>query len=76
MSEDFSPYPKKWLTIGVVGLIISFVGFFVDTQLAVWSYLIGLIFITSIAVGMLFLVMIHHIFDAEWSVIVLSLIHI
>ncbi len=70
MSADFSPNPKKWLTIGIAGLIVSLIGFFVDTQLAVWSYLIGLIFITSIAIGMLFLVMIHHIFDAEWSVIV------
>ena len=69
MSADFSPNPKKWLFIGAVGLAVSLIGFFVDTQIAAWSYLIGLIFITSIAVGMLFLVMIHHIFDAQWSVI-------
>ena len=70
MSHDFSPNPGKWLTLGIVGLAISFIGFFVDTQVAAWSYLIGLVFITSIAIGMLFLVMIHHIFDAYWSVIV------
>jgi len=70
MSDDFNPNPKKWLLIGAAGLAVSLIGFFVDTQLAAWSYLIGLIFITSIAIGMLFLVMIHHIFDAEWSVIV------
>ena len=69
MSADFSPNPKKWLLIGAAGLAVSLIGFFVDTQIAAWSYLIGLIFITSIAVGMLFLVMIHHIFDAQWSVI-------
>ena len=70
MSHDFSPNPGKWLTIGILGLAISFIGFFVDTQIAAWSFLIGLIFVTSIAIGMLFLVMIHHIFDANWSVIV------
>ena len=70
MSADFSPNPKKWLLIGVAGLAVSLIGFFVDTQIAAWSYLIGLIFITSIAIGMLFMVMIHHIFDAQWSVIV------
>jgi len=70
MSADFSPNPKKWLLIGSAGLAVSLIGFFVEPQLAAWSYLIGLIFITSIAVGMLFLVMIHHIFDAQWSVIV------
>ena len=70
MSHDFSPNPGKWLTLGIVGLAISLIGFFVDTQIAAWSYLIGLIFVTSIAIGMLFLVMIHHIFDAYWSVIV------
>ena len=56
MSADFSPNPKKWLLIGVAGLAVSLIGFFVDTQIAAWSYLIGLIFITSIAIGMLFLV--------------------
>ena len=70
MSHDFSPNPGKWLTIGILGLAISFIGFFVDAQIAAWSFLIGLIFVTSIAIGMLFLVMIHHIFDANWSVIV------
>ena len=70
MSHDFSPNPGKWLTIGILGLAISLIGFFVDTQIAAWSFLLGLIFVTSIAIGMLFLVMIHHIFDAHWSVIV------
>jgi len=71
MSADaeFTPNPKKWLIIGAVGLAISLVGFFVDKQVAAWTYLTGLIFITSIIIGMLFLVMIHHIFDAEWSVL-------
>ncbi len=71
MQHDASiPNPKKWLLIGATGLLISMVGFFVDTRMAAFSYLIGLLFITSISVGMLFLVLIHHIMDASWSVVV------
>ncbi|MDQ8187328.1 hypothetical protein [Pelagicoccus sp. SDUM812002] len=64
------PNPTKWLLIGAVGLIISFVGMFVDPRMASFCYLIGLIFTTSITIGMLFLVMIHHIFDAYWSTVI------
>ena len=64
------PNPTKWLLVGAVGLIISFVGMFVDSRMATFCYLIGLMFTTSIIIGMLFLVMIHHIFDAYWSTII------
>ncbi len=67
---DSLPNPKKWLGIGILGFAIAIVGFFVDTRMAAFCYLIGLIFTTSITIGMLFLVMIHHIFDAYWSTIV------
>lgn len=66
--SEFTPNSKKWLTIGAAGLLVSLVGFFIDTQVAAWTYLAAMIFISSITIGMLFLVMIHHIFDAEWSV--------
>lgn len=70
-SEHFAlPNPTKWLAIGGAGLAITLIGFFIDTRLAAYSYLIGLIFASSITIGMLFLVMIHHIFDAGWSVVV------
>ena len=66
------PNPKKFLVGGLICLAICVIGFFVPGQerIAAYSYLIGLIFTSSITIGMLFLVMIHHIFDAEWSVIV------
>lgn len=64
------PNPTKWLMIGAVGLIVSLVGMFVDTRMASFCYLIGMIFTTSITIGMLFLVMIHHIFDAYWSTVI------
>lgn len=64
------PNPTKWLLIGAIGLAVSLIGFFVDPRYAAYSYLIGMLFTTSIVIGMLFLVMIHHIFDAYWSTII------
>lgn len=68
--DDSLPNPNKWLLIGAAGLLVSVIGFFVDTRMAAYCYLIGLLFATSISIGMLFLVMIHHIFDAYWSTII------
>lgn len=68
--DDSLPNPQKWLMVGAIGLIVTIIGFFFDTRMAAYCYLIGLIFATSIAIGMLFMVMIHHIFDAYWSVII------
>ncbi len=68
--DDSLPNPKKWLVLGAVGLIVCCIGFAVDTRMAAFCYLIGLLFATSITIGMLFLVMIHHIFDAYWSTII------
>ena len=70
IKDESLPNPKKWLGVGAAGLIVTLVGFFVDTRMAAYCYLIGLLFATSITIGMLFLVMIHHIFDAYWSTII------
>ncbi|MDQ8202978.1 hypothetical protein [Pelagicoccus sp. SDUM812003] len=68
--DDSLPNPKKWLMVGAVGLIVALIGFFVDSRMAAFCYLIGMLFTSSIVIGMLFLVMIHHIFDAYWSTII------
>lgn len=68
--DDSLPNPSKWLLIGGISLLVTLVGFFVDTRMAAYCYLIGLMFASSIVVGMLFLVMIHHIFDAYWSTVI------
>lgn len=61
----------KALTIGIVGLALTAVGIFVSgpAQLAM-SYLVGITFCTAIAIGMLMMVLIHHIFDASWSTVI------
>lgn len=71
MNQDASlPDPKKWLTVGAIGLFIALVGLFVDPKVGAYSYLVSILFVSSISIGMLFLVLIHHIFDAGWSVVV------
>ena len=58
------------LMIGLAGLLLTVIGFFVSGSHAVaLSYLVGLSYCTAIAIGMLLLVLIHHIFDASWSVV-------
>lgn len=65
-----APASTKALAIGVVGLVATAAGIFVSGGKAVaFSYLTGFAFWFAVAIGMLFLVMIHHLFDANWSVL-------
>ena len=61
----------KALTIGLIGLAVTAVGIFVSgpAKLAM-SYLVGVTYWTAIAIGMLLMVLIHHIVDASWSVVI------
>jgi hypothetical protein len=56
--------------VGITGIVLSGVGILVSglPQFAL-SWLVAFSFWTAIAIGALLLVMIHHIFDAGWSVI-------
>jgi hypothetical protein len=56
------------LAIGVIGLVLSLVGFFVDRSQFMFSWLTSFAFWVSIGFGGLFFVMIHHITGAKWSV--------
>lgn len=65
-----APGSAKALTIGLVGLAATAVGIFVSGGKAVaFSYLTAFVFWAALAIGALFLVMIHHVFDAGWSVV-------
>jgi hypothetical protein len=58
------------LGIGAAGIALTLVGAFVDKPATVAvSWLVGMTFWTGIALGVLLLVMIHHIFDAGWSTV-------
>lgn len=59
------------LVIGVVGLVVTAIGLFVSPAAHVGlSYLVGITFWTAIAIGVLMMILIHHIFDASWSAVI------
>ncbi|HVU16384.1 MAG TPA: hypothetical protein VHD32_05645 [Candidatus Didemnitutus sp.] len=58
------------LGVGMVGIAVTAIGIFVNGgQTIALSWLFGLVFWTGIALGSLFAVMLHHIFDAGWSTV-------
>ncbi|MFI5380253.1 MAG: hypothetical protein ACHRHE_13220 [Tepidisphaerales bacterium] len=62
---------SKALYVGLAGIAVTALGlFFTDAHLVAMSWLVGLSYWTAIALGMLLLVLIHHIFDASWSVVI------
>lgn len=65
-----SNYPKLALLAGMAGLLVAFIGLFVDPVRYGQSWLLGYTFWFAILIGCLFLVMLSYIFDAGWSTIV------
>ena len=79
MSSDATQvYGKKAggiaLVIGLIGLAVAGVGFFqgynADDPRPLMSWLIGIAFWLSMAVGMLFLTQIWYVFHARWPTII------
>ena len=61
----------KVLTIGLIAIALTAVGIFVSGGPKVaFAWLTALTFWTGIAIGMLMLIMIGHIFDANWSTVI------
>lgn len=60
----------KFLGFGAAGLAVTALGLFVSPAQQVGiAYIVGIGFWTAVSIGMLLLVMIHHIFDAGWSTV-------
>lgn len=59
---------KSLFSVGIVGLIATFVGYFINHDQFFFSYLTSFSFFTSIALGALVLLMIHHLTRSEWGV--------
>jgi hypothetical protein len=55
-----------WLILG--GLALSVLGLVLDRRQFGYSWLLAFMFYLSLALGVAFLVMMHHLFDAGWSV--------
>lgn len=58
--------------VGLIGLALTAVGVVIapDKHGVALSYLVGITYWTAIAIGMLLMVLIHHIVDASWSVVI------
>jgi hypothetical protein len=60
---------KKALIVGVAGLVLSLTGLFMDRQQFFQAYLTAFTFLTTISLGGLFFVMIHHVTGAYWGTV-------
>ncbi len=76
MSASSAPAPTsvlatRFLLAGFAGLAVTALGLLVSpAQHVALSYLVGFSFWVAVAVGMLLLIMIHHITDAGWSTVI------
>lgn len=61
---------KTYYGIGVVGLIASAVGYFLNSEQFFYSYLTSFTFFTSFALAALIMVMIHHITKSSWGTVI------
>jgi hypothetical protein len=70
-SDSTAPLAAKFLVAGIVGLVLTAAGLLVsDPHGVALAYVVGISYWCAIAIGMLMLVMIHHIFDAGWSTVI------
>ncbi len=62
-------FTKTFYGVGIVGLIASAVGYFLNSEQFFFSYLTSFTFFTSIALASMILVMIHHITKSSWGTV-------
>ena len=73
LMKDKGSLGKIALVIGVLGLILSIVGYFGDSKQFYFSYLTSFAFWVSLGLGGLFFTMLHHISGARWSTVLLRI---
>ena len=56
--------------VGIVGLVLSFVGAYKSPVQFSFSWLFAFAYFFTLCVGCLFWTIVHHVTDAEWSVVV------
>src|SRR6476620_5764332 len=65
---DLSKWRQVPMLLIVGGAVLALIGFFVNKDEFAYSWLWAYMFYLSICLGGLFLVIVHHLFDAGWSV--------
>ncbi len=58
------------LVMGIIGLMLSIAAWLIDSEQFYHSYLTSFVFWITIALGGLFFVMLHHLVNANWSVVI------
>ena len=71
--KDKGSIGKIALAIGIVGLVLSFLGYFSNEKQFYFSYLTSFTFWVSLGLGGLFFTMLHHISGAKWSTVILRI---
>jgi hypothetical protein len=66
---DNNGFGKKSLGIGIFGLLLSVAGYIVNSHQLFYSYLTAFAFWFTIAMGGFFFVMLHHLTNATWSIV-------
>ena len=56
--------------VGLIGIVLSVVAAFISPVQFSFSLLFGFIFFFTLCIGCLFWTIVHHVVDAEWSVVV------
>ena len=64
-----SKIPTILLGVGVVGLLLSAVGYFVNADQFFFSYLASFVFFTGLGLASIFMVMFHHITRSKWGTV-------
>jgi len=75
-SQQFAPLDlSKWRNVPMILIVVGAIGAIAGTALSenhlkqfAFSWLLAFMFYLSLALGGWFLVMVHHLFDASWSV--------
>jgi len=69
MLLETGSFTQKALIAGVVGLLLSAIGAYMDHSTFFQAYLTAFTFLTTIGLGGLFFVLVHHITGAYWGVV-------
>jgi hypothetical protein len=65
---DLAKWRKVPFVLMAAGGALALVGLLVDVKQFAYSWLLAFMFFLSLGLGGLFLVLVHHLFDASWSV--------
>jgi hypothetical protein len=75
MQKRFGPQPldlSRWRNVPTIlmggGGLLALIGLLIRPQQFAYSWLLAFMFCLSLGLGALFLVIVHHLFDAGWSV--------